>query len=102
MYQTIQAGLDFLDNSGPAGWWERIDLETFDIMDGDHCVLGQVFRADADVLGYPNGYCMYLHIMEAPWLWDRAFSINDEIPFWTDLQMAWVKAITERRAMVNA
>lgn len=101
MYKTIQAGIEFLDNSRPE-WWNLIDIETLELVDGDHCVLGQVFKAEADTLGYMNGYSMHLAIMDAPWLWDHAFSINNEIEYWDELQDAWVEAIRERRELISA
>lgn len=61
---AVSRGIDFLNENGPAEWWNRIDLETLDLSDGDTCVLGQVFQADADMTGYSNGYIFAVYNYE--------------------------------------
>jgi hypothetical protein len=40
--RAVERGVTFLDRKYGERWIDRIDLETFDIMDGNQCVLGQV------------------------------------------------------------
>lgn len=53
---AIGRGIGWLNQNGPADWWDRIDLETLDISDPSKCVLGQIFAAEADQAGMNTGY----------------------------------------------
>jgi hypothetical protein len=102
--ERVAAGTAWLDDHAPAEWWDRIDLITLDISDGDRCVLGQVFAADADQLGFINGYIaaeyLFPHIRSGTWQGPRGFCAgDDEYPF---LNVAWMLAIEKRRAEVYA
>lgn len=54
--KRVQTGMDYLDREFP-GWWEKVDLETFDITRPDHCILGQV-----------TGKNYWTVVEELPWL----------------------------------
>lgn len=40
--EYVASGAAFLDEKYPA-WRQRIDVDTIDISDGDHCILGQLY-----------------------------------------------------------
>lgn len=54
--QRIENGCAFLDHKLGRGWELLIDLDTFDINDGDRCVLGQVFGAIGNKEGHYQEY----------------------------------------------
>lgn len=54
--EAVADGVDWLNENGPAEWWDRIDLGTLALMDSSRCVLGQVFAAEADTIGVQDGY----------------------------------------------
>jgi hypothetical protein len=40
--ERVNAGAEFMDEVFP-GWANRINVDKLDIIDGDHCVLGQIY-----------------------------------------------------------
>lgn len=51
--KVVARGVEFLDRKfGAAHWPALIDLKTFDISEGSHCVLGQVVGEDGVDSGY--------------------------------------------------
>lgn len=49
----VARGVALLDEWGPAGWRERVDLDTLDMAWGTTCVIGQVYGWG------PDGYDAY-------------------------------------------
>lgn len=41
--RRVRRGIDLLDEYGPSGWRDRIDLSTLDLGDPEYCVIGHVF-----------------------------------------------------------
>lgn len=39
----VKAGIALLDAKGPPDWRDKINTATLDLMETDHCVLGQVY-----------------------------------------------------------
>lgn len=39
----LRFAIERLDVIGPRNWRQKIDVETLDMPDGDHCVLGQLY-----------------------------------------------------------
>jgi hypothetical protein len=101
----VAAGVEFLNDNGPAEWWDRVDVFTLDVEKGDHCVLGQVFAAHADETGSPDGYMYALHEF---WFWEQYESVPKlgfscaEYGEYPALTQAWRAAILDIRALVNA
>lgn len=52
---TAARGAALLDRVKP-GWFHMVNLATLDIMDGANCILGQVFREEAQETGVDAGY----------------------------------------------
>lgn len=40
---ALKAAFAVLDEKGPSGWWNLIDLDTLDMNSGQKCVLGQLY-----------------------------------------------------------
>lgn len=53
---AVLNGIDWLNDNGPAEWWDLVDLFQLNLDDGWDCVLGQVFAAKADETGIICGY----------------------------------------------
>lgn len=82
--QRVRRGAAWLDDHGPDGWRDFIDLRTLDVDDAENCVLGQVFRFDAREAGVLNGY-LYVTVFDrvdphgevggklASWTYNRGF-----------------------------
>ncbi len=98
---AVANGVEFLNNSGPAEWWDRVDYDRLDPQDGSECVLGQVFSADAAVTGYYSGYDLIAEQMNAAWLHSRGFLGMDEEEV-NELREEWINAIENIRVEVNA
>lgn len=99
----VMAGVAWLDENGPAEWWDRVDLFTLNIDSPFDCVLGQVFAADADTVGYSTGYIYAVRTF--PEMLDAGprfgfiglSHIADE-----ELTKVWLRVIHARREEVNA
>lgn len=105
--ERVTRGVDWLDENGPADWWDRVDTEILDISDGMVCILGQVFAADANEIGVCSGYLYVLdgHCPAVPGDWfdtqpygfcGLGFEPNEV------LTSAWVEVIDARKALVSA
>jgi len=42
---NVHRGAEYLDAQDPT-WWNRLDLGSLDLGDGEHCVIGQLYSAD--------------------------------------------------------
>lgn len=51
---AVRRGIALLDEHGPQGWRERIDLSALDMNDGDWCAWGQVYRPEWLAMGKPT------------------------------------------------
>lgn len=54
--ERVAAGGKWLDTHQDAGWFNRVDLDQLDMVSGVACVLGQLYRGKAALIGYHNGY----------------------------------------------
>lgn len=105
----VSAGIDWLNENGPAGWWDRIDFDTLNLEDGDECVLGQVFAAAAAEAGSVNGYAYVVdHVFRADginlWAGDMTGPLGF-LTIWTEgaaLTNAWISAIDKIQVEVYA
>jgi hypothetical protein len=112
--ERAYAGMEWLDENGPAEWWDRVDLDTLDISNGYTCVLGHVFAAEADAAGLS---CGYFYATFGSWnaepmipsdqvmglgfcttMEENVLAEDDLHP----LEDAWASLITKRRTEVNA
>lgn len=113
--ERVARGVAFLDRTQP-GWWDRINLLTFDIRRPCACVLGQVF-APADDYGWEDegweqGCSLLWH--EAPPGYTQRRSLVEEHGFdrlnfdgdlkagdadYRALQAEWSRIIAERQAV---
>lgn len=85
--EAVSFGVMLLDERGP-GWANSIDLSTFSISNGDHCILGQLFGSygyGCDRLG--------LHDEMAERF---GFKVPGQKP-WAPIQAEWTRVITERQ-----
>lgn len=102
--ERVSAGLDWLTDNAPADWWDRIDLESLSIADGENCILGQVFAPDAAETGYFSGYAYAVNTFP---IWDdlehlgfcSSYTVWDEYQFLSD---EWLEAITKLKMEVSA
>jgi len=51
----VARGVALLDELGPDGWRDRVDLSTLNLMSTEDCVLGQVYGTDDDPEGWYLG-----------------------------------------------
>lgn len=54
--QRVARGMEWLDEHARPEWWDLINLDTLSISDPHSCVLGQVFRPEAETTGAMSGY----------------------------------------------
>lgn len=103
-HERVDNGVEWLNENGPSEWWDRIDLDNFSILDGQVCVLGQVFRAKADETGYIDGYMYVLRTYDEIANNPAHFGFCDngtlEDPW--RLELAWKNAIEKIRTEVAA
>jgi hypothetical protein len=113
--ERAYAGMEWLDENGPAEWWDRVDLDTLDISDGNTCVLGHVFAAEAAEVGLT---CGYFYATVGSWNAEPMIPSDQviELGFCTTmeenhiadeedlhpLEDAWTFLINKRRIEVNA
>lgn len=72
----VLRGATLLDERGPAGWRERLDLVTLDVFDVDLCVIGQLypehtFEGATLRLGAPTGTVRWTQ-----WCVDHGFTAS--------------------------
>lgn len=55
--ERVAAGVALLDEKGPEGWRERINLDTLDINSLAGCILGQIYGPECleDWMGWRTG-----------------------------------------------
>lgn len=82
---TVASGVDWLNENGPAEWWDRIDLETLSLSDSRRCILGQVYAPDADTIGVQDGYVFT----------QTLFTEHGGLPADNDPAEHWAQWITE-------
>lgn len=99
----VSAGIDWLNEHGPAEWWDRID-QPINILDGSVCVLGQVFAAKADETGMVDGYSYVINEYTEIWNAPASFGFCDNGVLTDTLQLEaeWAKAINKIRTEVTA
>lgn len=116
--ESVQRGVAALDEMFGPGWVLLIDLDTFNIRDGNRCVLGQLHPAAADPLTfYPNRgdsrFCRMHRALSGMngFVQEHAYALNwtvtngfDVLMFGTGreerydaLQDEWVRVIRERQ-----
>jgi hypothetical protein len=107
--ERVANGVEWLDENGPAEWWDRIDTETLDINDGNDCVLGQVFAAEANEHGIGSGYGYVAVFNKDEWGMHQpqrfgfcSISDSDDYKDCRRLADMWTAAVEDRRALVNA
>lgn len=105
--QRVANGVDWLDENGPAEWWDLIDYGRLNITDGKACVLGQVFADAASEVGMTSGY-MYAgmpafsggHPNANGDTQRHGFCALDKHDDALALREEWFTAIQERKALV--
>lgn len=99
--ERVQAGVEFLNEKMP-GWEKKINLDTLDLADGRHCILGQIFAAYAKTgrSGYNYGCEYFGFFADTEYLYncrfDYGFSINNTGSF-QELTAEWWNAISALR-----
>ena len=99
--ERVASGVEFLHISGPAEWWDRVDVENIDMTAGDSCILGQVFAPEAEVAGYYTGYDFIAENVSGTWEIENGFLALSSSGY-NNLAKEWADAIVEIRAMVSA
>jgi hypothetical protein len=100
---AFQNGVDLLDAEIPY-WYEKIDLETFDIRSSSNCVLGQLggFGIMQSYLGFETMHETRVHGFEAFGTEDiieTRLTIENQ---YDELQKLWYDAIdTRQRGLVT-
>jgi hypothetical protein len=61
----IERGIAVLDQHGPKDWRDQINVDKLNMLDGDYCVIGQLFP-DARETGYAVG-APYLYAQSQPY-----------------------------------
>lgn len=95
----VKRGLEFLERTHGPGWEDKIDMEKFDLTEGDACVLGQVFGT-RDHEGFHWATNQYRDELGA-WGSDHGFSttikedVTEDDP-WSALQQCWEDVLTPR------
>lgn len=117
IHNAILNGVEWLDENGPAEWWDRIDTSKLDLNDSNVCVLGQVFKPQADETGIRDGYLFTQTLftehgglatsLEPQEAWNEWAEMLEECGFSYSLDpeashLAWTYAIDNRRAEVHA
>lgn len=97
--KAVAAGAALLDAQYPE-WFKAIDLEVFEISDGQRCVLGQVFKEVA-VGRHVDGFMFAIESRQivddtGPYGFDEWYD-NDEEVLYEHLQPRWVEEITRRQ-----
>lgn len=92
MTPEVQAGAELLDRVHP-GWFEKINVETLDLVECDRCVLGQLyghFRKGVEAVGLPvTLYNMYVGA-------EYGFNVYGPACDCDALTPDWIEAINER------
>lgn len=102
---AVAEGARLLDEyEWPAGlkpWFDRIDLSTLNVAMADSCVLGQLFRDQAE---YDSGYLAGLQELEAhtdalvfDMPFEYGFNVGGPTCCYADAEEQWTKLIVERR-----
>jgi len=99
--ENVKRGADLLDEKRP-GWREEIDLATLDLVDGDYCIMGQIFGS------YETGLSFLWGINTVVLLSDgeaesedlsvaHGFTIDRPLRShkWRVLQEAWIAGLRE-------
>lgn len=101
----VTAGAEWLNENGPAEWWDRVNIKTLRTEDAEICVLGQVFQAAADECGVANGYSyaldQFFYYETYQDVHDMGFSCV-EYGDYPELDRAWRDEIENIRAFVSA
>jgi hypothetical protein len=103
--ERVKAGIALLEHEYGPAWVDKIDLKELDLVEGDVCVLGQVY-ADADIRPYlgegeseddfENGYtkgCRILDIERTDALYGFLDDNEAAITF-RALQRTWEQVLT--------
>lgn len=95
---VVSAGVQTLnDHFGGNSWVTDIDLDTLVLSDGDHCVIGQLFRAYSKGIVELSGKALYSSGLTR-WAADRGFTVHyDDGMSWADLTEHWKHVISEMR-----
>jgi hypothetical protein len=96
--ERVAAGAAYLDEREP-GWWQRVDIRTFDITSPCKCILGQVYRAAVRVVAGAGGFDYadgYLGVD----IEHLGFDVRPggEIRY-PELEAEWKRVIEQRRAV---
>lgn len=106
--ERVTRGARWLDEHGPADWWERIDYDLLNIQDPSACILGQVFAEAAVAPQSGYGYAALADLFEHhhPHVLGRkevsfngfcAVTRNDQFA----LREAWIEYIEERISVLS-
>jgi len=95
----VAAGAAFMDSETP-GWWNKIELDTFNLRSPACCVLGQVHGGYHGYLGnrfpeYRTGFCMEADDFAL----GNGFLVRgpDDISGWQTTENLWRAEITQRQ-----
>lgn len=101
----VAAGAEWLNENGPAEWWDRVNLKRLSVEDPITCVLGQVFQANADEVCLNNGY---IYALDEFFDWETYSDVHDmgfscvELWDYAELDREWRAVIKDIRNFVSA
>ena len=100
--QRILNGITLLDNRGPKGWRERINLDTLSMGVTTHCIIGQIF-ANGEKYNNPHFQqtCEELGLFTKPAIVDHGFDCGGYSEF-KQLKNEWIAALTEESTDVQS
>lgn len=102
--EMVAAGGKWVDAHQNRDWPYRIDPSTLDIANGEVCVFGQLYRADAAECGCRDGWDWPISHGLINWenTYELGLSVKSESPYFGHnvalLNDAWRKLIADRRA----
>lgn len=91
----VAKGAELLDNERP-GWADDIDLESLNMAEGNHCILGQLYGDYVDglyALGFTRGWGSRGHGFTLHVGWSSA---SDSMEDWYTLHALWRKEVASR------
>ena len=97
--EAVRKGAKVLDKTDPL-WYKEVDINTLDLADGEHCILGQLCGNYYDAGGYIDGLDPNEDPTESSKSVKLGFNTVRKQSF-PNLTMAWIKEIFDRRKSVS-
>lgn len=88
---SVLKGIEYMNEFGPEGWLDRIDVDCLDISDPEMCIFGQVYGTSGYFSGWGEGADVFYQNTDGI---VRDYGFDHDVVNVHRLTPIWVRALT--------